>query len=79
MSFWKWLLGSQDDRTATSAAQIQVEEIGSLVNPATGLPMIGGMSGIDAGGSMYGTDSHSSSTSWHSDTSAGSGIGSSME
>lgn len=31
----------------------------SDINPATGLPMIGGIGGIDAGGSPYGFDSHS--------------------
>jgi len=34
-----------------------------VVNPATGLPMLGdSMGGVDVGGSPYGTDTHHSST-----------------
>ncbi|MDX9716209.1 MAG: hypothetical protein RBT67_02410 [Thauera sp.] len=36
------------------------------VNPATGLPMISGTAGLDAGGNPYGTDLTSSSFDDHS-------------
>ena len=32
----------------------------SWVNPATGLPMIGGMGGVDVAGNPFGTDLHDS-------------------
>lgn len=32
----------------------------SSINPATGFPMIGGMGGLDVGGSPFGFDTHSS-------------------
>ena len=41
------------------------------VNPATGLPMIGGIGGIDAGGNAYGTSSTSSFDDFGSSFSAG--------
>ncbi len=28
------------------------------INPASGLPMIGGIGGVDIGGNLYGTDHH---------------------
>lgn len=42
----------------------------TMVNPATGLPMIGGMGGIDAGGNVFGTDN---SHDWSSMGSSSSG------
>lgn len=63
MTFWKWLLGGLDDGTVAASAPVSDEDIGSTVNPATGLPMLsGGMSGVDAGGSPYGMDLHSSTS-----------------
>lgn len=79
MSFWNWLLGSLDGNTTAPSVSIPTVDVGTVVNPATGLSMLsGGMSGVDAGGSLYGMDSHASA-SWHFDTFSGSGIGSAME
>jgi hypothetical protein len=75
MSFWKWLLGSPDHNTATHEASHSSTSSAGAVNPATGLPMVSGdMSGIDVGGSFYGTDAHSGS-SWHSESSCEGGSG----
>lgn len=30
----------------------------NTINPATGLPMIGGMGGVDVGGNIYGSSAH---------------------
>lgn len=79
MALWKWLLGSLDDNTTALSAPAPMEEVSSTVNPATGLPMLSGeISGVDTGGSPFGTDLHSSA-SWGASTSCGSGTGSTME
>ena len=44
MGMWNWLFG--EDMTPATMD----------INPATGLPMIGGIGGVDAGGSPYGMD-----------------------
>lgn len=77
MALWKWLLGSLDDNTKALSTPAPAE-ICSAVNPATGLPMLsGGISSLDAGGSPFGKDLHSSA-SWGSSTSCGTEIGSAM-
>lgn len=79
MAFWKWLLGSLDDNTAAPSVPTFSEGMGSTVNPATGLPMLSaGMSGVDAGGSQYGTDLHSS-ISWDTGQADGSDFGSALD
>jgi len=77
MSIWKWLHGSLDGSTIDTHALTPINEMcATTVNPATGLPMLsGGMSGVDAGGSLYGMDSHVG-TSWDSDIFSDSGAGS---
>jgi len=58
LSTWNWLFGDVTDATAMPAMD------SSTINPATGLPMVGDdMSGIDVGGSPFGTDLHST-TDW---------------
>ena len=44
------------------------------VNPATGLPMVGGIGGVDAGGSPFGTDIHENTTSIIDDSLNSTGI-----
>ena len=38
------------------------ESAGCLINPATGLPMVGGCGGVDVGGNPFGTDLHRQDT-----------------
>ncbi len=46
-----------DDISCTSSISNTLDETETMyVNPATGLPMIGGIGGIDAGGDVYGSD-----------------------
>lgn len=74
MSIWKWLLSGFDNNTGAHDAPDSSAE-STVVNPATGLPMLNGdMSGIDAGGSLYGSDSHHSSTGWDAGSSGSGGI-----
>lgn len=44
MDIWNWLFGG-DIPSATTE-----------INPATGLPMVGDIGGVDVGGSPYGMD-----------------------
>jgi hypothetical protein len=65
MTFWKSLIDWFDSsNSATNHEYTSSIESMSEINPATGLPMIGdGMSGVDIGGSPFGTDMHQSSFS----------------
>jgi hypothetical protein len=58
MGFLAWLgqcwSGSNDDDPSTASAAIEP----TAINPATGLPMIGGIGSIDVMGNPYGTDLH---------------------
>lgn len=48
---------NDDDISCTSSISNALDETETMyVNPATGLPMIGGIGGIDAGGDVYGSD-----------------------
>ena len=58
MSIWNWLFGDTTDAMALPAMD------SPSLNPATGLPMMGG--GLDVGGNPYGMDLHSSDTVWTS-------------
>ena len=67
MSFWGSLLGwlgSSDSATGS-------DDAGCTINPASGLPMVGGCGGVDVEGNPYGTDLHSDATSNISDDSSG--------
>ncbi len=44
MGIWNWLFGGDMPPAAPN------------LNPATGLPMLGGISGVDVGGNPYGVD-----------------------
>ncbi len=48
MSIWNWLFGGDMAPTTPD------------INPATGLPMVGDIGGLDVGGSPYGMDLHQS-------------------
>lgn len=70
MSFWNncfgWLWSDNDaaspiDSGNSCLSGYTTEEF--LVNPASGLPMIGGMGGVDVEGNLWGTDLHDN---WHS-------------
>lgn len=55
MTNWNWLFGGETspgpcDMHAGALAPI------SEINPATGLPMVGGYGGFDVGGSPFGVD-----------------------
>jgi hypothetical protein len=55
MSIWKWLLGG-DVSTDSHNTHLTAATHGAEVNPATGLPMVDGCSGVDVGGNPYGMD-----------------------
>jgi hypothetical protein len=54
MTIWSWLFGGDAMPGPCSANQTSVDVVD--VNPATGLPMVGGSVGVDVGGNPYGTD-----------------------
>ena len=58
----------------TSISGLSSSMDSSAYNPASGLPMVGGIGGVDVGGNMYGTDSshHSSLGSSNDSFSSGS-------
>ncbi|MCE5361478.1 hypothetical protein [Candidatus Igneacidithiobacillus taiwanensis] len=65
-SILKGLFGSNDN-SSTSQQSSMGHDDGCDINPATGLPMIGGCGGIDVEGNPYGTDlndDYSSTSSW---------------
>lgn len=61
MGIWRWIFGGPD---STSNMMLDVDMpslIQPWVNPATGLPMVGGDTfGVDVGGSPYGSNLHDS-------------------
>jgi hypothetical protein len=73
MKLFGWLNSLFDDADTTyfslnpceSESTLFIED--SVSNPANGLPMIGGVAGIDVMGNLYGTDSLCDS-SWDSTT-----------
>jgi hypothetical protein len=76
MSLWNTLMGwlrSGPDMDSTESGGLGCglsDDHGCDINPATGLPMVGGCGGVDIEGNPYGTDSHhddswtSASTDW---------------
>ena len=68
MAFWNNFFGwfgwggySEDDSSGEGSLEVGCEPPDSpvcLVNPATGLPMLNGCGGLDAGGSPFGMDIH---------------------
>lgn len=67
-----------DDGFGATAADVQSGLDDNYVNPASGLPMVGGMGGVDVEGNPFGTDfSDSGLASSSSDMWADSGCGSS--
>ena len=50
-----------DNSFMTDTSSSSISDTSSMdVNPATGLPMVGGMGGVDVGGDVWGSDSNSS-------------------
>lgn len=58
MGIWNWLFGE-------AAAPAICDALASLapadINPATGVPMVGGCGGVDVSGNPYGLDLYQSS------------------
>lgn len=57
MGFLSWLSNLFDDFFDTDLNNVSNMDQHTL-NPATGLPMMGGTGGVDVGGNPYGTDLH---------------------
>ena len=55
MKLWNWLTGRFDHGGGIAG---DCSPPHTEINPATGLPMIGGMGGIDLAGNPYGTNFH---------------------
>lgn len=75
-------VGNPDDSGSDGVPELQGSTC--TINPASGLPMIGGCGGVDVAGNPYGTDLHDSwphASDWDSPSSFSSnwdsGIGSS--
>lgn len=61
MSFWNNLLswcGLDTNMEAASCSYNPSENHGCTVNPASGLPMVDGCSGLDVAGNPFGLDLH---------------------
>lgn len=59
MSFWNSMFDwfwSGDDGADTAASSIGEDDAYCIINPATGLPMVGGCGNVDVAGNPYGTD-----------------------
>lgn len=56
MGLFSWLGGLFDDSSVSGGTVTNIETTEQVVNPANGLPMIGGMGGVDVEGNPYGTD-----------------------
>ncbi len=66
-SICSWLTGSHSQNIDSSFNNAC--DNGHTVNPATGLPMVNGCSGVDVGGNPFGVDNHHDHT-WVSSSSA---------
>lgn len=83
MSLWNTLMGwlrSGPDMDSTESGGLGCglsEDHGCDINPANGLPMVGGCGGLDIEGNSYGTDFHHYDT-WSSGSGLDSSVGSSM-
>ncbi len=63
--FTNWLFGNAG--SSTTPTTMATEDSITHINPATGLPMIGGLGGVDSMGNPYGTDLHSHHDMNHDD------------
>lgn len=63
MSWWDRWFGWLFDSVCGAPSHESVDD-GCSVNPATGLPMIGGCGGLDVEGNPYGVDLHTQDTLW---------------
>jgi len=73
MSLWSSLFGwlSSDDASGELPSLNLSHDDGFSINPANGLPMVGGSGGVDVEGNLFGMDSHSSmDDSWSSPSSS---------
>ena len=74
MSLWSFLFGwwgSDIDTGITESPSFSndlFENHGCDINPATGLPMVGGCGGVDVAGNPYGADLHDDTWSPMSDS-----------
>lgn len=78
MKLFGWLGSLFDDADAAYSSIVACDSIFSMeddvINPANGLPMIGGFSRVDIEGNLYGTDSLCDS-SWESTPQGCDGLG----
>lgn len=59
MSLWNSILGwfwPDDDSANTDPSSIGQDDAYCTINPATGLPMVGGCGGVDVAGNPFGVD-----------------------
>lgn len=56
MGLFSWLGGLFDEGSVGGGSVSEPVTDENVVNPANGLPMIGGMGGVDVEGNPYGTD-----------------------
>lgn len=71
MSIWNsllgWLWASGADTPCAVPETLPGPDVDGSVNPATGLPMVGGGAGVDVAGNPFGIDVHARHTGsgWH--------------
>ena len=56
MGLFSWLGGLFDDGSVGGGSVTDTVADENIVNPANGLPMVGGVGGLDVEGNPYGTD-----------------------
>ena len=60
MSIFSWMASLLQQQQVSASHSIESQEPSdhdeSVINPANGLPMIGGMGGVDVEGNTFGTD-----------------------
>ena len=56
MGLFSWLGGLFDDSSVGGSSVADAVTDESVINPANGLPMVGGMGGVDVEGNPYGAD-----------------------
>ena len=67
MGLFSWLGGLFDDGSVGGGSVVDAVTDESVINPANGLPMVGGVGGVDVEGNPYGTD-FTADNSCHSTT-----------
>jgi len=68
MFSWLFKPWGTSDNTSADIDIFDDSDSSSVINPASGLPMIGGMGGLDVEGNAFGTDSHDIASNMFEDT-----------